>query len=435
MKKTAANKQDKKVRFDYDMTWYLLPPNGQKEKQEFFGLLHEGRKLQDKSAFRKRKEGRNDSRIRIASFNNIFRWFSEPFVYPVKIDKGSHVEQSDDGYFWFASRVTVMASQNCWDLFADFGINFIGNINLDGQPYIPERLVFPTVLRGDLTFSHSELPSKIRLPMAIEGELLIQGCNIPPTWKLPMQIDCLHLIGSSFYSNFDFKIIKLTELHIVNCMHAHRLKWPRVFPGRLTISGEKISGPDFFPEEVTDLFVNESSFEKNALLPKIIHDTLSFVDVEFGPNVGMPQKCKVLTALATRFPVDFSFPAGLQRIELILCTLHENFRMPGSKPIQLIFNEMDIPASLKFPIQFKGTLKFLYCTIQGGLQLPEAIVGELLLGHCTMNDALKIPVNKGCRVTMYEDDQIDKLIAPEPILKKIRFEKDPQSVDDNDLPF
>ena len=342
MKKTEKQPEGIKIRFDDDKAWYLLPPQGLKEKQEFFGHLHEGSKLRDKSAFRKRKEGRNNSKIRITGFEGIFRYLSEPYVYRVKVDRSSRVEKSEDGHFWFTSRVTVMASLNCWDLFSEFGNRFTGDINLDGQPYIPERLVFPTVLHGDLTLSHCELPAKIRLPQVIEGEFMIQECNIPPTWKMPLRIDCLHLLGSSFYSNLDFRSMTLQELHIVNCLHPPRLKWPRVFPGRFTISNEKISNPDFFPEEVSDLMVSDSSLEKDALLPKIIHNSLTLCKVEFGPNVSMPLKCKVLQALETRFPVDFSFPAGLQQIELILCKLPENFRLPGAKPVHLIFNEMKL---------------------------------------------------------------------------------------------
>ena len=425
-----------KIKFSYDKTWYLLPPRDTEEKQKFFGLLFEGKVLYDKSAFRKRKDRCNNSKIRIADFKNIFRWFSEPYIYAVKLDKRTGVESTEESHFWYASKVTVMAVLNCWDLFAKFSNRHNGDINLDGQPYIPEGLVFPTVVEGDLVLSHSELPSKIRLPSVVEGELKIQACNIPPTWKLPLKMDCLNLDGSSFYSNMDFREMTIRELHINNCLHPAKLKWPKLFPGRLTIAGERISIPDFFPEEVSHLSVIDSKLEKAAVLPSIIAGELSFVGVSVNAGVKMPKKCKIFTALESKFPPDFSFPAGLRSIEFILCQLAEGFRLPGSKPIHLIFNEMYLPSTLKFPKQFKGKLEFIHCRISGTLNLPEAIIGRLLLGHCTIEGSLKIFQNKGCSISMYKEDKTDRLTAPETVLKKIKFEKDPQSrSNEEELPF
>ena len=429
MKKTEKLPKEERPRFDYDKTWYLLPAQDQKVKKDFFGLLHEGSKLHDTSAFRRKKEGRNDSRTRIAGFDHIFRYFSEPYVFAVKVDKRTRVERSADRHFWYASKVTVMAVMNCWELFSHFCNIYKGDINLEGQPYIPEGLVFPTVLHGDLLFSHAELPSRIRLPSVVDGELKIGNCNIPGTWKLPARADCLNLIESSFSGNLDFRSTTIAELHITNCVHPPRMRWPRVFPGRLTIAGEKIKHPAFFPEEVSDLLVNGSSFEKGAVLPEIIYDSLTFVEVTIDQHVCMPRKCKVFTAIETKFPGDFSFPAGLQIIELIQCKLSEEMRLPGSKPVHLIFKEMDIPSTLNFPKQFKGSLEFIHCRLPAALELPGSINGRLLFGNCSFTSPLKIPVNKACQVSMYEGDETGNLVAPESKLKRIKFEKDPKSRD------
>ena len=64
-----------------------------------------------------------------------------------------------------------------------------------------------------------------------------------------------------------------------------------------------------------------------------------------------------------------------------------------------------------------------------GLELPGSINGKQLFGNCSFTSPLKIPVNKGCQVSLYEGDETGNLLAPESTLKRIKLEKDPKSSD------
>ena len=67
----------------------------------------------------------------------------------------------------------------------------------DGQPYLPDGLSFPSVIKGDLRLNHHLLPSAVKLPEWVEGTKEIQYCRIPPTWKFPHKLHRLKLIRFS----------------------------------------------------------------------------------------------------------------------------------------------------------------------------------------------------------------------------------------------
>ncbi len=433
--KTGQAKNHKgKVNFDFTKTWYLLPWD---PEDHFFGSMYEGKILHDKSAIGEKIMGKARSRIRIADLVGIFREFSEPFVYPVKIDSNSNVESAGNGS-WYANNVQILAPVNCWDLFLKLDNIFTGTMNLDGQPYIPQGLLFPAVIYGDLIFNHSILPEKTQLPGVIKGEFKIQFCNIPPTWEIPRTINKFTLIASSFGSNIDFAQISVSTLRIEGCVHATSLSFPAVFPGHLDLWMINIDKSFQLPAEVGELSISEANVEQGAILPAGIAGNFTLAGVKLSPNIFMPRSCRKFSAIECTFPVDFRLPAdGLEEAQFINCKLPKNFKISTSHLKQLSFNEMEIPEGFGLPDKFNGSLEFECCKLPGSLILPKMIKGQLKLMFTTMAGPVKLPSEKEIKIIMNEGADLENLIATAAVKKRITFTRlvDPERSNDDGLPF
>ena len=416
--------------FDYTKKWYLLPYD---PEDTFYGSLHAGRVLHDKSAFRKRKDNRLTSRIRIADQINICRELSEHYVYPVKLNLDTRVETLDE-YSWYAAEVELLEPLNFWDTFSNCYNVFTGTINLSGQPYLPQGLRFPSVLKGDLIFNNIVLPSTIKLPDVIEGELVIQFCNIPPAWKLPRKVNKIILTGSSFYQNINFLASDVTSVSIESCRHGPDVLFPREFPGHIQLEYETLLPGFKLPDTVGNLSLSNVQFEKGATLPGKILGELVMHDIKDFRNINLPDSCTAFTAAECKLPLNIlSSVTDLKEIEFIHCELPNKFVIPELFLTKLSFVEMDVPKGLKLASDFTGTLKFENATIPEGFKFPNKLKGKLEILYSVIKGTIKLPVNKDYDIFMIEGDDITNLIAPEWLKNKIVFLKSNRL--DDELPF
>lgn len=416
--------------FDYSKMWYLLPHD---PEDKFFGSLYKGRVLHDKSAFRKRKDNSLKSRIRITDQTNIFSELSEPYVYPVILNNGTHVEELDK-HSWYATKVELLEPVNFQEIFSQCDAIFTGTINFSGQPYIPQGLKFPTILKGDLIFNCNILPPTIKLPDVIEGELIIQFCNIPPTWEFPRKTDKIILTGSSFYHNVNFLKTDVSSVAMQGCHHGPDVIFPREFPGQIQLEDEMLTPGFRLPDTIGKLSLSNVKFEKGAKLPGKITEELVLYDIKDFSNIAMPDSCSTITAAECKLPMKvLSSIKDLIEIEFIQCELPNRFDVSSIQLGKLTFISMDVPKGLKLPPCLTGLLKFEDAMIPEGFELPEKLIGQLEILNSKLKGKVKLPENTDYEIVMTEGDDMTKIIATECVLQKIVFLK-PNSFDD-DLPF
>jgi hypothetical protein len=316
--------------FDFDKIWYLIPLD---PFDEFVGFLYEGRVIDNESDFNAQKYKHSISCIRIADSINICRELSESLIYQVKIEKGTLLKiEKQRGFFWYASKVEILKPFSCWDLLPIGADIFNGNIGIQHQAFIPEGLVFPKCLKGNLIFWECTLPSRISLPKVIEGNLQISYCLIPPDW----------------------------------------------FNDTL---------------EVGNLIITMTKLEKGTKLPKKIHGDINFMSLtEFEEGVIMPENYLSVTAETVAFPADFKLlNTKLKTLTFEDCNLPESFEIPAVFYISMIFTEKTIPFGLKLPEKYTGILTFEACEIPSGLKLSETFDGHLAFKNMTLPLNLKLP--------------------------------------------
>ena len=416
--------------FDYSKIWYLLPHD---PEDSFFGPLHSGRVLHDKSAFRKREDNCLESHIRITDQENICRELSEPYVYPVKLKTGARVEPINE-HSWYAAKVELLEPLNFQEIFLQSGDVFTGTINLSGQPYLPQGLKFPAVLKGDLVFNYNVLPSIIKLPEEIEGELIIQFCNIPPTWEFPRKAKKISLTGSSFYQNINFLKTDYSTISIQGCHHGPDVIFPREFPGQIQLEDETLLPGFKLPDIVGNLSLSNVKFETGATLPRKVSGKLVMHDIKDFSKISMPDFCDKIAVAECKLPMNLlSSVKNLKEIEFIQCKLPDNFDITDLKIGKLSFVSMDIPKRLKLAPNFTGLLKFEDVTFPVGFKLPETLNGRLEILYSTMKGPVRLPEDKGYEIVMIEGDDMTNLAAPEWVKKKIVFVKSNRC--DDDLPF
>jgi len=258
-----SNNPEEILSFNYNKTWYLIPFD---TDGELIGTLYEGRIIDDDLDFKVPKYDHIKSCIRIADTVNICCELSEPIIFQVKINKDARLEVEEKrGFFWYASKVEILTSVSCWDLLPPVDTVFIGNIGIHHQSFIPEGLVFPKLLEGNLTFGDCTLPSKISLPELIEGTLQISNSLIPQAW---------------FNS----------------------------------------------PLKVGNLIITTSSLKTGTVLPKKIYGDIYFNGLtEFEEGVVMPESYLSVTAELIDFPADFKLINNeLKTLIFEECTLPEN---------------------------------------------------------------------------------------------------------------
>lgn len=318
--------------FDFDKTWHLIPLD---PFDEFVGSLYEGRVIDNESDFKAENYRYPISSIRIADSVNICRELSEPIIFQVKIEKGTHLKiEKKRGFFWYASKVEILKPISCWDLLPIGADVFIGNIGIQQQTFIPDGLVFPKCLKGNLIFWEFTLPSRISLPKVIEGNLQISYCLIPPDW----------------------------------------------FNGTL---------------EVGNLIITTTKLEKGTRLPKKIHGDINFMSItEFEEGVIMPETYLSVTADNVDFPADFKLlNTKLKTLTFEECRLPENFEIPEVFYISMIFTEKTIPFGLKLPEKYTGILTFEACEIPSGLKLSEIFDGQLVFKNMSLPVNLELPID------------------------------------------
>ena len=316
--------------FDFDKTWYLLPLD---PFDEFVGSLYEGSVIDNQSDFKAQNFKHYISCIRIADSINICRELSEPLIYQVKIEKGTHLKMDKQrGFFWYASMVEILKPVSWWDLLPIGADVFNGNIGIQQQTFIPDGLVFPKYLRGNLIFWECTLPSRISLPKVIEGNLQISYCLILPDW--------------------------------FNCML-----------------------------EVGNLILTTTKLEKGTRLPRKIYGDINFMSLtEFEEGVIMPESYLSVTAENVDFPADFKLlKTKLKTLTFEECRLPENFEIPEVFYISMIFTEKTIPVELKLPEKYTGILTFDACEIPSCLKLSETFDGHLAFKNMTLPLDLKLP--------------------------------------------
>jgi hypothetical protein len=430
VQKATVKNNTGKPDFDYSKIWYLLPHD---PEDKFFGLLYKRRVLHDKSAFRKRVDNSIKSRIRITDQENICQELSEPFVYPVKLKTGTRVEPINE-HSWYAAKVELLEPLNFQEIFSQSGDVFTGTINFSGQPYLPQGLKFPALLKGDLVFNYNILPSYIKLPDVIEGELIIQFCNIPPTWELPRKAEKIILKGSSFYKNINFLKTEVSLLSIEGCHHGKDVLFPREFPGTIQLSDEILTSDYRLPDTVGNLSLSNVKIGKGVMLPGKILRNLVLHDIKDFNTIVLPESCTAFTAAECKIPMNvLSSVKNLKELEFIQCELPDDFDISDFKLEKLSFVSMNVPKELKLTPDFTGLLKFEDVTFPVGFELPENLSGQLEILYSTMKGPVKLPGNRGYDIVMIEGDDISNLIAPAWIKKKIVLLKSNKC--DDDLPF
>ena len=318
--------------FDYDKTWYLIPFD---PFIDFVGSIYEGRVINNESDFKSEDHRHPISCIQIADSTNICRALSQPLIYQVKIDKKARLKlDKKNGLFWYTSKVEILKSIFCWDLVPTVDV-FNGNISISDQPFIPEGLVLPKVLKGDLHFWECILPKTIQLPVVIKGSL-----------------------------NFSYGIIP------------H--EWAKIFPtevGNLRIGGTKLG--------------------KGTILPKKVYGDIDFRKLtEFEEGVIMPESYLSVTAESVDFPADFKLlNTKLKTLTFEECKLPNNFEIPEVFYISMIFTEKTIPVGLKLPKNYTGILTFEACEISSCLKLSEIFDGQLVFKNMSLPINIELPTD------------------------------------------
>jgi len=328
------NKRSQSIseQFDYDKTWHLIPFN---PFVEFVGSQYLGRVIDNESDFKSEVHRHPISCIQIADSANICRELSEPLIYQVKIAKGTRLKlEKENGFYWHASKVEILKSVSCWDLVPTVAV-FKGNIVISNQLFIPEGLVLPKLLKGDLHFWECTLPKTIQLPEVIEGSMKISYGIIPYEWA------------------------------------------------------------NIYPIEIGNLQIGATKLGKGTVLPKKVYGDIDFRKLtEFEEGVIMPESYLSVTAESVDFPADFKLlKTKLKTLTFEECNLPKNFEIPEVFYIRMIFTGKTIPEGLKMPEKYTGTLTFEACEIPSGLILSEKFDGQLVFKHMTLPSDLKLPAD------------------------------------------
>lgn len=326
------NKQNQSIPelFDYNKTWYLIPFD---PFDEFAGSLYEGRIIDNESDFKEQNYRNTNSCIRIANSINICRELSDPLVCQVKVDKDVRLKlEKKNGLFWYVSKVEILKLVSCWDFLTNVEV-FKGDIAIRNQQFIPEGLVLPKLLKGDLHFWECILPQKIKLPDVIQGSLIINYSIIPHEWS------------------------------------------------------------NIFPLEVGNLKIGATKLEKGMVLPKKVYGNIDFRKLTaFEEGVVMPDSYLSVTAESVDFPTDFKLlNTKLKTLTFEECKLPENFEIPEVFYISMIFTEKTIPIGLKFSGKYIGNLTFETSEIPSGIELSKIFDGHLVFKNMTLPEDLKLP--------------------------------------------
>ena len=319
--------------FDVKKSWYLIPFY---PFDEFTGSLYEGRVIDNETDFNSSNSLHPISGIKIADSINICRELRDPIIYRVKIGKETHLSvDKAHGHFWYASKVKLLKPVHFWDLLPSVNPTFKGNINLCHQPFLPDGLVLPKIIKGNLLFWDCTLPETINLPEIIEGSLEISDCVIPHEWS------------------------------------------------------------NNYPLEVGNLRLVQTRLEMGTVLPKKIYGDIDFHRLtEFEDGVVMPDSYLSVTAELTDFPADFKLlNTKLKTLTFEECNLPTNFKVPEAYYNNMIFTGKTIPVGLKWPQKYTGNLTFVASVLPSGFKFPKEFDGILVLKDMLLTKDLQLPAS------------------------------------------
>ena len=320
--------------FGYDKIWYLIPFSILDDFFEY-NFLYEGRVIDNEIDF-KALDYNPISSIRIADSKNICRHLTERIIYQVKIDKDTRLKRDKlSKSFWYASKVEILKSVPFFELLPPASSIFKGDICFEELKLIPEGLVLPKIVKGDLKFWECTLPTTIKLPEIIIGNLEITTCGIPSEWA------------------------------------------------------------KIYPSEIGNLRIVCTKLEKGTVLPKKIYGDVDFHRVtEFEEGVVMPESYLSVTAEKVNFPTDFQLlKTKLKTLSFIKCKLPENFEIPEVFYIRMIFTKKKISCGLKMPENYTGMLTFKASEIPSVLKLSPSFDGLLEFKNMALPVDLELPAD------------------------------------------
>jgi len=320
-------------KFDNNKSWYLVPFD---PFDESAGKLFEGRIIDNETDFNPSNFRHPISEIRIADSINICSKLTNPLIYPVKVDKGTRITlDKPHGNFWYVSKVKLLKPVSFVDLLQSVNTTFKGNINLSHQPSMPDGLVLPKIIKGNLLFWDCTLPKTINLPEIIEGNFEIIDSAIPDEW------------------------------------------------------------PNKYPLEGGNLRIVLTKLGKGTVLPEKIYGDIDFHRLtEFENGVVMPDSYLSVTAELTDFPADFKLlNTKLKTLTFEECNLPTNFKVPEAYYNNMIFTGKTIPVGLKWPQKYTGNLTFVASVLPSGFKFPKEFDGILVLKDMLLTKDLQLPAS------------------------------------------
>ncbi|MBW6533918.1 MAG: hypothetical protein K0B11_02820 [Mariniphaga sp.] len=427
--------------FNYNKNWYLVPyypfTNYFPEREDL-GPLYEGRILKNTEQFNDTKYVKLLSFIFITDLNGLLQNLSEPYVYPVKIEKGTKIKLYSNRR-WMAEKVELLKPLNFWEIFSKAESIFDGSISFEGQPYLPNNIKLPTTIKEELIFIDNFLPSDIQLPEIVDGTMLIRSATIPPTWQFPRKIGRLFFENCTFFENVDFTKINVNHIKFFNCYHPPLVPFPEIFPGDLFIDADVITADFVFPKQIGSLCLYEVKLEKNVVLPEKVERHITFANVVIDDEVKISSGCKEFSALECNFTNGLIFPdERLEKIDLTLCTLPKSIVIPNIPKLNLSFTSMKIRAGLKIGKVFSGSLIFNDCEFAKGFQMPYEMNGTLKIVHNKTKAALKLPEKGDYHILIESEADLEGFDISESVKSKIRLipqDNNSEASPNDNLPF
>jgi len=419
--------------FDASKTWYLLPLS---PDDDFFGPLYEGKIIEDKRFHLIFDDDETRlSHIWIADTINICRELSAPLIFPVKVCNDACIEiEKDNNLFWIVSKVELLKPINYWELLPQSCNEFTGNIVLHNQKYIPNGLVFPTILKGGLMFLNCILPDEIELPDEIQEYMTISNSNIPKSWKdkFPSKIDTLTIISTLFDSaielppnlKFDEKQVNIFILD--NCILPDHFEFPVADSYDFFFRDQPIPARLKLPEDYTGRIVFSNSILPAWLkLPKKINGELSFYKSKITAALKLPENLTgKLEFRKTKIPEGFAFPESISGDLLFYdCSLPTNISLPKTIEGYFVISGGSIPYSWKTTLPKEvGNLILCNLTVSSGTVLPEKINGQLFFDELiAFEEGVIMPSSYQSIYANFTDFPSDfKLIQSD--LEKVSFE-------------
>lgn len=389
--------------FDYNKSWNLIPFY---PFDEFTGALYEGRIIDNATDFNTSNGWHPISNIKIADSFNICSELTQPVIYPIKIDKGTRLTvDKPHRNFWYASKVKLLNPLSFWDLLPSDNTAFKGNINFCHQPFFPEGLVLPKIMKRNLRFWECTLPKTMNLPEIIEGSLEIIDCVIPHEWSnnYPFEVGNLRLVLTKLekgtvlpkkvYGDIDFHRVTEFEGGVV---------MPDSY---LSVTAELTDFPADFKllnTKLKTLTFEECNLPKNFKVPEAFYSNLIFTEKTIPVGLKWPKK----------YIGNLSFVAS---------GLPSGFKLPGEFDGILIFKDMPLPADLQLPISFNGILEFRNVQIPDGFKLPSKISGKLKISKSEIMGCLHLPSNDNYDFELNKGTDLSEFEIPEAVFPRLKL--------------